>query len=215
MTINGWVIAKETVRYIYIYMIIYYSVIKKEGNSAICDNMPWECYAKWSKSGREWQMLYDIMYMWTVNTKLIDTEDMCLHAKSFSCVQLSATPWTVAHQAPLSMGFSKQEYWSGLPCPLPADLHYPGIEPASHISPALAGRSFTTSTTWEAPIQRTGIKPGSSALQLDSLPAELPGKPIQRTDWWFSEVEGRGWAKWMQTVRRYKLSITRKISLGI
>ena len=52
-------------------------------------------------------------------------------------------------------------------------------------------------------------------MQLDSLPAELPAKPIQRTDWWFSEVEGRGWLKWVQMVRRYKLPIIRKISLGI
>ena len=55
----------------------------------------------------------------------------------FSHVQLSATPWTVAHQAPLSMGFSRQEYWSGLPFPAPGDLLYPGIEPRSPVSPAL------------------------------------------------------------------------------
>ena len=54
---------------------------------------------------------------------------------------MSATPWTVAHQAPPTMGFSRQEYWSGLPFPSPGDLPDPGIEPAS---PALAGRFFTT-----------------------------------------------------------------------
>jgi len=48
------------------------------------------------------------------------------------------------------MGFSRQEYWSGLPCPLPGDLPNPGVEPASLISPALAGRFFITSATWEA-----------------------------------------------------------------
>ena len=58
------------------------------------------------------------------------------------------TPWTVAHEAPLSMGFSRQEYWSGLPFPSPGDLPNPGIEP------------------------------GSSALQADSLPSELRGKPM-------------------------------------
>ena len=63
-----------------------------------------------------------------------------------SCLTL-ATPWTVACQAPLSMGFSRQEYWSGLPFPSPGDLPDPGIEP------------------------------GSPALQADSVPAELPGKP--------------------------------------
>ena len=50
---------------------------------------------------------------------------------------------TGAHQAPLSMGFSRQEYWSGLPFPPPGDLPNPGIKPASLMSPALAGRSFT------------------------------------------------------------------------
>ena len=70
--------------------------------------------------------------------------------RHFSCVQLFATPWTVAHKAPLSMGFSRQEYWSGLPCPSPGDLPEPGIKPESLTSPALAGRFFTTSIVWEA-----------------------------------------------------------------
>ena len=61
-----------------------------------------------------------------------------------SCVRLFVTLWTVAHQAPLSMGFPRQEYWSRLPFPPPGDLPDPGIEPASAMSPALAGRSFTT-----------------------------------------------------------------------
>ena len=67
----------------------------------------------------------------------------------FSCVQLFVTLWTVALQAPLSMGFSSQECWSGLPCPPPGDLPNPGIKPMSLVSPALVGRFFTTSTTWE------------------------------------------------------------------
>ena len=67
-----------------------------------------------------------------------------------SCVRLFATPWTVAHQAPLSMGFSGQEYWSGWPRPPPGDLPDPGIQSASLASPALAGGFFTTSATWEA-----------------------------------------------------------------
>ena len=66
---------------------------------------------------------------------------------SLSVVSDSVTLWTVALQAPLSMGFSRQEYWSGLPFPSPRDLSNPGIEPRS------------------------------SALQVDSLPSELPGKP--------------------------------------
>ena len=59
------------------------------------------------------------------------------------------TPWTIAHQAPLSMEFSRQEYWSGLPFPIPGDLPDPGIEPTSLVSPALAGGFFTMSATWE------------------------------------------------------------------
>ena len=55
----------------------------------------------------------------------------------FSCVRLRATPWTVAHEAPLSVGFSRQEYWSEWPCPPPGDLPDPGIEPASPAAPAL------------------------------------------------------------------------------
>ena len=69
----------------------------------------------------------------------------------FSRVRLFVTPWTVAHQAPLSMGFSRQGYWSGLPCPPPGDLPDPEIEPA------LAGRFFN--------IPWPGIKPESSALE--------------------------------------------------
>ena len=68
----------------------------------------------------------------------------------FSHVQLFVTPWSVVSQAPLSKGFSWQEYWSGLPCPSPGDLPDPGIEP---------------------------ISPASNALKLNSLPTEPPGKP--------------------------------------
>ena len=75
----------------------------------------------------------------------------------FSCVQLFAILWIVACQVPLSMGFSRQEYWSGLPFPPPGDLPDPGIEPLSLASPALAGRFLTTSTTWEVPSDREVI----------------------------------------------------------
>ena len=61
------------------------------------------------------------------------------------------TPGIIAHQAPLSMGFPRQEYWSELPCSPPGDLPGPGIEPESLMSPALAGRFFTSSVTGEAP----------------------------------------------------------------
>ena len=68
----------------------------------------------------------------------------------FSCVQLFAASWTVACQSPLSMGFSRQEYQTGLPCSLPGDLPDPGIKPVSLTSLALADGFFTTSATWEA-----------------------------------------------------------------
>ena len=64
--------------------------------------------------------------------------------KSLSCVRLLATPWTVAYQAPLSVGFSRQEYWSGLPFPPPGELPDPGIEPMSPVSPALQAHSLPT-----------------------------------------------------------------------
>ena len=69
----------------------------------------------------------------------------------FIGVQLLVIPWTIARQAPLSMGFSRQEYWSGLPFPSPGDLPNPGIEPPSLMSPVLTGMFFTTSTTCKAP----------------------------------------------------------------
>ena len=69
----------------------------------------------------------------------------------FSCIRLFETPWTVAPQAPLSMGVSRQEYWSVLPCLPPGDLPNPEIEHTSLMFPALPGRFFPTSATWEAP----------------------------------------------------------------
>ena len=71
----------------------------------------------------------------------------------FSHVQLFETPRTIAHQAPLSTGFSRQDYWSGLPFPPLGDLPHPGMKPMSHVSSALAERFFTTSATWEEALQ--------------------------------------------------------------
>ena len=84
--------------------------------------------------------------------------------QSFRRVWLFATPWTVALQAPLSMGVSRHEYWSGLPCPPPGDLPNPGIEPASLMSPALAGGFFTISTTWGA------LQQIQANANMDSIP---------------------------------------------
>ena len=74
----------------------------------------------------------------------------CWVLSHFSCVRLFLTPWTIAHQSPLSMGFSRQEYWSGLPCPSPDTRPDPGREHTTLASPA---------------------------LQAVSLPTEPPGKP--------------------------------------
>ena len=66
--------------------------------------------------------------------------NMCACVQShFNCVQLFVTSWTIAHQAPLSMKFSRQESWSGLPFPPPGDLPNPGVKPVSLMFPALAG----------------------------------------------------------------------------
>ena len=69
--------------------------------------------------------------------------------RCFSHVPFCATLWTVAFQAPLSMGFSRQEHWRRLLCPPPGDIPNPKMEPESLMSPALAGGFFTNSTTWE------------------------------------------------------------------
>ena len=90
----------------------------------------------------------------------------------FSRVQLSVTLWTVACQAPLSMGFSWQEYWSGLPCPPPGDLPNPGIEAVYLMSPALAGGFFTTSTTWEAR-QEHYLIPNSKEICLEKSSCQI------------------------------------------
>ena len=78
---------------------------------------------------------------------------VCICAQLLSPVQLFETPWTVACQAPLSMEFSRQEYWSGLQFPSPGGLPNPGTEPRSLVFPALAGGFFTTSTIWEGDVK--------------------------------------------------------------
>ena len=85
-------------------------------------------------------------------------QKMCMHALTFSHVQLFETLWTVAFQDPLSIEFSRQEYRSGLPCPPPRDLPNPGIEPTSLTSPALSGRFSTNSATWEALIRGMAVQ---------------------------------------------------------
>ena len=83
---------------------------------------------------------------------------MC--SSCFSRVWLFATPWTLARQAPLPMGFSREEHWSGLPCPLPGDLPHPGIEPMSPVAPALQADSLPPShwgspSVWGMPVRKS------------------------------------------------------------
>ena len=88
---------------------------------------------------------------------------ICVHAKSLQlCLTLGNPMNCIAHQAALSMGFSRQQYWSGLPCPRPGDLPDPGMEP---VTPALAGRFFTSSATGEAQCELyTSINPNNNLL---------------------------------------------------
>ena len=105
---------------------------------------------------------------------------MFVHAQLLS-FWLFETPWTVAHQAPLSMGFSRKEYYSGLPFPSPEDLLDPGMEPVSHRSPALAGGFFTISTTWETLAIRLfllfSLPVMSNSLRLHGLQHPRPIRP--------------------------------------
>ena len=78
------------------------------------------------------------------NRPLSSNLNMCVCAGMLSCVLLFATPWTIVHQASLSMEFSRQENWSGLSFPSPWDLPNPDIEPASLVSSTLASGFFTT-----------------------------------------------------------------------
>ena len=89
----------------------------------------------------------------------------------FSRVQLFVILWTVVYQDPLSMGFSRQEYWNRLPCPPSGDLPNPAIEPVSLVSPALAGRFFTTSAT-------SPFIDFSDLYYLKSLPMCVPASPL-------------------------------------
>ena len=91
---------------------------------------------------------------------------MCCVVSQFSHVQPFKTLWTAALQASISMGFSRQEYRSGLPCPSLEDLPEPGRKPVSLTSPAMAGGFFTTSTTCLEGCKGNNSKPGSTCFHL-------------------------------------------------
>ena len=101
------------------------------------------------------------------------------------------------------MGFSREEYWSGLPCPPPGDLPDPGIEAASLMCPALAGRIFTTSATWEAPLH--WYSPSKYFICIKTIPNKKKCKKAK----WLSEealqiAEKRREAKSKGEKERYK-----------
>ena len=95
----------------------------------------------------------------------------CVHSKSLQSCPTLCDLWPVTHHAPLSMGFSGDEYQSGSPCPSPGDLPDPGIRPAS---PVLAGRFFATSATWEALDGRVSRLYGEHALAIEQRRSLIP-----------------------------------------
>ena len=109
----------------------------------------------------------------------------------FSHIQLFVTLWAVAHQAPLSMGFSRQEYSSGLPCPPPGDLPHPRIESASLASPALAGGFFTTSAIWETLHSCISSLPTCAHAQYTDRCKGLSVDGYQALGWLFLCAQGR------------------------
>ena len=110
------------------------------GHSVSVQGWWWDCEDTSVKAGRS-------VWILVVQSELMRMLLVKCEVKSLSCAQLFATPWTVARQVPLPMGFSRQEYWNELPCPPPRDLPNLGMEPVS------------------------------PALQAVSLPLEPPGKP--------------------------------------
>ena len=116
----------------------------RAGNSCLC-----QLHSSVPKANQITAQMHKYTHICILNT--LHTHTYACVLSRFSRVQLFAAPWTEAHQAPLSMGFSREEYCNGLPCPPPGHLPKLGIEPASPTSPSLADGFFTTSTTWEAP----------------------------------------------------------------
>ena len=143
-----------------------------------------------------------------------------MHAKLQS-VWLCATLWTAASQTSLFMGFSRQEYWSELPCSLLGDLPHPGIEPMSRMSPALAGSFFTTSAPWEARFLKWYVSiihllNESSWLQVvRTIWSQLKLKVAcdRKPYWWWENFPGGPVAKtpWSQWRGAWVLSLVREL----
>ena len=110
------------------------------------------------------------MYISSTISRFIFSMASCLNdlysfSRLLSHVQLFVTSWTVAHQAPLSMGFSRQEHWSGLPFPSPGDLPNPGIEPRS---PALQAGSFPSESSEKPSIMKMPFRFHRTWLPLET-----------------------------------------------
>ena len=117
---------------------------------------------------------------------------VCVLLNRFTRVWLLVTLWTVAHQAPLCLGFPRQEYWSGLPCPPVGDLPNSGIKPVSLTSSALAGRFFTTGVSWEAQsvytMKKWSVVKSLSCVRLFATPwtvaYQAPSMGFSRQEYW-------------------------------
>ena len=110
----------------------------------------------------------------------------------------------VARQAPQSVEFSRQEYWNGLPFPSPGDLPDPGIKPLSLMSPALAGRLFTTSTTWEAQGLynfHTTAEYNSIRVPIDYKPGNTGTYPGAKRCKIFQNGATKSWSKGMEIIQ--------------
>ena len=140
------------------------------------------------------------------NARLVCSVDCSIGMLScFSCVWVFPTLWTVVHQGPLSMGFSSQEYWSGLPCPPLGGLPDPGIKYVSIMSPALAGGFFTTTTTWEGG-NSLGILASSGREFIELWRASQGSCTITSTTLFFLE-KYRKYSKLTEWKRGKKLAI--------
>ena len=116
---------------------------------------------------------------WTFYTPTVNEQGLC--CVWYSAVWLFVTPWTVASGLLCPWGFSRQESWSGLPCPPPGDLPNPGFPHCQQILYCLSRQGSPSTLEWTAypspgDLPNSGIELGSPALQVGSLPAELPGK---------------------------------------
>ena len=157
--------------YEYLHIFFFEKKIWKIITSRLCKD--WFSYFFWS-----WHSIsYYILLLKLLKVKV----------KSLSRVWLFVTLWTVAYQASLSMGFSRQEYWSGLPFPSPGDLPDAGTEPMSLVSPTLACGFFTTSITWEALIYR---------MSCDVMWKSLSHVQLFVTHWTKQYMEFSRWEYW-------------------